>query len=614
MATVIWATDRNGYTTSSNQLDDSWRSTALAILDAVPSTWNGHSVKIQINYTRNGGHAAKGMHPKGLAFDSNLIIGGVLVRTGNIGTAKKTDTFSVGGKTYLVFDLYSELLGNTATSNGCTWGGNFRTTPYDPMHVQAGSSFAPKGYKISNDGENIIEVGSTDKAVLPSDYIGSDMYSGDAGSSTKLDSESAIVSTANATSYIGYGFSLSDINVSTYGNVPLNTILSDAGIPVDAVVALNDFAGVKGSTIADKIKSHPELAISEDNATSLLANQINALLKYIEHSKGFKANEHPSEISTAIASYFIGKNMSDSGNISQLSDMIEILKSDTKKAITELARYIEIQSEGLPQDLKSRRLREVQLLRSYDPNSNTGYTSALTTTEYKGNYDSEEAKQSNLLNEQMDEIRKMLSSRKSSESDPASAEYDDTFNDIEQSTLDAVASLMQVQQTSTDLYFGNKELDYYYRMKTKNFYTVISRALNCKVTKIDVLMESESLLKNHKDYTLSQMYSMIPYSTGIAYTVKKNAISRCLYRIRLIEANIKAHESDLIGFGCPSTNAYADVGVFIATLPLRMSAVAVAELIYNIESVFGRLAILKEQLRLEKANLVKLKKDASRYS
>lgn len=616
MANIVWANTK-GFQTSASQLEDAWRPTALAILSSIPSTWNGLAVSVQVNYTTNGDHSPNSLHKKGLAVDCNLWVGGELVRTYNVGVADPSHTVSIQGRTYSVRAIYSELLGDTAKSQGCRWGGDFGgglKPKYDPMHFDAGKNNCPPGFKLSGDGDTIIETGSNDEPIIPPNALASSMYSEGAGNETSSDSQSVKTSVDNSTVYIGYGFSLSDLSTSTYGLIPINRMLIDADISVDSASALSEFAGLKGSAAVSKYNEHKELSISDDSATMLLASQVDALLKYLESNNGFKASDHPVEISTAIASYFVGKNMSTAENVAQVKEMLNICGKTSAEAAVELARYIETKSTGLPSDIKARRASEVQLLRNYNADKNTAYSNSITTTEYKGNYDSEEAKLSNQLNSQMDEIRNLLSSRKSSSSDPASSEYDETFNDVEQSTLDAVASLMQNQQVSTDLFFGTKERDYIYRMKTKNFYTELSRALNCKVTKIDDLMESESLLKNHSDYTLKQMYAMIPYSTGLAYSVKKNSVNRCLYRIRLIEANIKAHESDLIGYGCPSTNSYTEIGTFLATLPFRMTAVAVAELIHNIESVFGRLAILKEQLRLEKANLAKLRKDASRYA
>lgn len=303
-----------------------------------------------------------------------------------------------------------------------------------------------------------------------------------------------------------------------------------------------------------------------------------------------------------------GKNLTSPENIEDIKSIKDILDNSSEIPI-ELARFIETKTVGLPTDIQSRRMSEVKLLRDYDPTKTTS-PSSLSANSGEDEVD----KLDSQIDAQKAEIKDMIRNGNPFASDPASSEYDDTFNDIDQSTLDAIASIMQSQQVNSDLYFGFKDKEYVYRVKTKNFYTILSRTLNCKISAIEKLIQDEPMLKNHKEYSLSKMYGMIPYSTGIAYTVKKNAVKRCEYRIRLIEQNIRNNEAQLIGYGLPSTGSFGENSYFLSILHLSVGAVVAASIESSVKNIFGSLSSLKNQLKLEKGNLTQLKRDLNRYS
>ena len=605
MATVAWA---NG--TSLANLADSWKSTVTKIFNEVPTTWNGLPVSIQVNYVRNGSHSKNSLHYVGLAIDLNIILAGKLIRTGNVGSASPTDQVKVNGTSYLVRDIYSQLIGVQAKANSCRWGGDFGggvVPKYDPMHIDGGKSFYKGGGTVSDDGDSF--------------YIYSEMpplnpgtsYTPDAGSTSKLDSGSPVVHTDKTVLYIGYDLSLSDFAGTPLGKEPLKTILLESNVPSSTTDKLVALSGLTGATAFAKYNEYQNVEITEESADLIVKNQINALVKFLKDSKGFDTSNYPKEISTAIVSYFFGKNLSTPENSTQIDEILKILKSTFTPAV-ELARYIETKSTGLSSDIQARRASEVQLLRGYNPNAALASTDALTSTSAASSYESDSELLKAKLDNRIDEMKKLFTSRKSSSTDPASSEYDDSFNDIDQSTLDSIASIMQAQQVNSDLYFGFKDGEYLYRIKTKNFYSILARNLNTKISNIEKMVESDDIFKDHKEYSLSTMYSMIPYSTGLSYTIKQNAVRRCEYRIRLLELRIKNNESNLMSIGVPSTDSYLECGAFIATLPLRLGALGAATLINTVEEFFSTLGVLREQLKLEKGNLAKLKKDMNRYS
>lgn len=597
--------------TSSGMFEPSWKATALSVIDSIPSTWNGHTVTVAItSVRRNPIPGRKSMHFYGLACDLNIILDGITIVTGTFPNCKSQSTpYTIGGQTYSLHDIYSSLLGNTAKSNGCRWGGDFYpSTPskWDPMHFDANKSPVGVEGSISPDGDEVIIYSD-----ITAHHPAYDMTE-DAGTSSNLESGNAIVHTDLTKVYIGYALNLSDFS-SLKGDYPLRDLLSSAGVSSDIADKLALFNGVSGSKAYELYSNNTTVEISEAIATAILGVQIQAIISYLSNQHSIDTKKYPTEISTAIVSYLFGKNLATAENTTDITNIKNILTTSLNIA-TDLARYIETKAINLVSDIKARRMSEVTLLRSYDPNKSTSSTSSITSTENSTDYEEAVDKLGSQIDTQTEEIKNLLRTGNLFASDPASSEYDDTFNDIDQATLDAIAAIMQSQQVNTDLFFGFKDKEYVYRIKTKNFYSILSRTLNYKISSVEKLVQTESMLKEHQEYSMSKMYSMIPYPSGLAYTIKKNAVKRCEYRIRLIEQRIKNNESSLIGLGFTSLTSFLDNAIFLSTIALRLSVVALAELEYSAKSIFGSLSTLRQQLKLEKGNLAQLKKDMNRYS
>ncbi len=610
----------------SGEFEPSWKSVALKVINDIPSSWNGMSVSVLITSVRRNSPSdnKSSMHYKGLACDLNLVLGGKTVTTGSLvkdhsRCPNPNAIFTApNGTNYLVKTIYEELLGRAALSNGCRWGGYFTNggNPrlqfiqgyYDPMHFDGGDAAAQKFNMgtLSESGDALIEYVDMPYQ-SPSNAV---EY--DAGNSTRLDSGSPIVSPDKTQLYIGYNLGISDFT-TLKGDAPLRDVLTRSGIPTNVIDALAKFNGLKGKPAYELYQSSPTIEITQDNAVSILGTQIQDIIKYLSNNCDINTKNYPTEVSTAIVSYFFGKALSAQENITEISEIRDILKK-SRNITTDLARYIESKSVNLPSDVKARRMSEVSLLRGYDPTKSTSASTSIDSTGNAEDYAGEVDRLGTQIDEQKEEIKNLLKSGSLFASDPASSEYDDSFNDIDQSTLDAIASIMQSQQVNSDLFFGFKDKEYVYRIKTKNFYTILSRNLNYKISSVEKLVQEEPMLKNHSEYSLSKMYGMIPYSTGIVYTVKKNAVKRCEYRIRLIEQRIKNNESSLISMGFPSLGSLAENQFFMLTSLTVLGAASFALMELSAKKLFESLSILRQQLKLEKGNLAQLKKDMNRYS
>lgn len=589
--------------TSESQFEPSWKDVALKVISDIPNTWNGLAVTVQITSVRRWKSNINSMHLYGLACDLNIILDGNVILTGDYGYCDPNKTYTIGGNTYTQKQIYGETLGYAAGINGCKWGGLFSI--FDPMHFDSRTN--PLGSKgtLSEDSdvvvvyENIVE-----------HHPSYDMQP-DAGNATRIESGNPIIQPNKTQVYIGYDLSLSEFSTLN-GDLPLRDLLTMAGLPTETIDRLVKFNGIKGEQAYLLYQENSTLEIGEDYASTILGIQVQQIVEHLLNVCNLNTKSYATQISTAIVSYLYGKNLTSPENIDDINSIKKILDSSREIPI-ELARFIETKAVGLPNDIQSRRMSEVRLLRSYDPNK-TSSSSSLTSTENSDDYEGEVDRLGSQIDSQKEEIKNLLKSGNLFASDPASSEYDDTFNDIDQSTLDAIASIMQSQQVNSDLYFGFKDKEYVYRIKTKNFYTILSRALNCKISAVEKLVEDEPMLKNHKEYSLSKMYGMIPYSTGIAYTIKKNAVKRCEYRIRLIEQRIKNNEASLIGLGLPSVGSFADNAYFLGLMSLTLGSAAALALEGTIKTIFGTLSTLRNQLKLEKGNLSQLKKDMNRYS
>lgn len=599
MATIAeWV---NG--TSESQFEPSWKNTALKVINDIPSTWNGHTVTVKITSARRWKSSINSLHLYGLACDLNIVLDGTTILTGDYGTCNPDKTYTIGGNTYTQKQIYKETLGYAAELNGCRWGGRFSI--FDPMHFDANKN--PEGAKGTlSQNSDVVVVYEDIKYNAPSLAMEET-----AGNSTRVESGSPIVQPNRTQVYIGYDLSLSEFSTLN-GDLPLRDLLTKAGLPAGTIDKLVKFNGVKGEQAYTLYQENSALEIGEDSASTILGIQVQQIVEHLLNVCNINTKSYPTEISTAIVSYLYGKNLTSPENVEDINSIKKILESSMEIPL-DLARFIETKAAGLPSDIQSRRMSEVRLLRSYDP-SKASSTSSLTSTENSDDYEGEVDRLGSQIDSQKAEIKNLLKSGNLFASDPASSEYDDTFNDIDQSTLDAIASIMQSQQVNSDLYFGFKDKEYVYRVKTKNFYTILSRALNCKISAVEKLVEDEPMLKDHKEYSLSKMYAMIPYATGIAYTVKKNAVKRCEYRIRLIEQRIKNNEASLIGLGLPSVGSFAENAYFLGLMTVTLGAVAAVALEGTIKTIFGSLSTLRNQLKLEKGNLAQLKKDMNRYS
>ena len=613
-----------------NTLNSDFRKVVDAILAEVPSIWNSYSLKVFIVQTRRSEAQAENLRESGIpaaknsrhlwggAVDFKFVLNGMPVGfPGGYGHYSKTAKITIPKTNTQVsaHDLWA-VVGEIAERHGCKWGGNFRTSPYDPIHFQSPQCAPPDGSKTQvacsdEDDEDIIVYSD---AVT---FGASESYSSDAGSSSKVESGSAVVHPENTVLYIGYDLTLSDFSSLIFKKKSLKELLDASNVDGNVASSLVKLSGLKGKDAYVQYNSNPNISITQDNADAIFATQLEGLLAYLTDQCGFALTKYPSEISTAIASFFFGKNMATPVNANEVSEIQAIL-INSKGNYRELAAYIESKTVGLGADLKARRDREAALIRSYNIDNDGPKGAPLPGSISSTGTPEDYAGEANLLKlqlqNQLDGISDILNSRKSSTSTPASSEYDDSFNDIDQSTLDAVASIMQSQQVNTDVFFGFKETEYRRRVKTKNFYSILSRKLNSKIAKLENLMTTEPSLKDHSEYTVSGMYAMIPYANSMGYEIKKNAVKRCEYRIRMLEKQIKDHEMGLIGYGVPSVDSFADVGVFLLTLPLKFTANIAITLVNDITDLFSSVTVLREMITLEKGNLINLRKDMNRYS
>lgn len=619
-----------------SQLDPAFKSLAANVIAGIPSTFQGLEVTVNIEgvlrpakkaeydkayaaWVARGKIASEkknlpinSRHFYGWAVDLSLNLNGEKVGVpGAYGSFNENATRTVAGKTFKIFDLY-KLIDTQCRANNCEWGGYFR--PYDPVHFQWTKVPVPAGVVAANES---FEMYASQITLDPNS-----IYNADAGSATSLDSSvvdsintsNNKVDTSHATTFIGHGLVLSDFSLNVADSKALNDLFAQAKVEEKVLNELMSFIGLYGTPAYTKASSTPsdKITITEENADAILLSQINSTTDYLINTKKIQLSNYPTEVSTAIVSYFFGKKMSSPDVNKDADSMLAILSSSRGK-YDSLAAYIESRTSGLPSDVKSKRGAEAHLIRSYSYNVNKVEPS-IASTNNQDDYSTNAAMRELQLANQLDEIDKLIHNRNTSSTTPASSEYDETFNDVDQSTLDAIGNLMQAQQVNTDIYFGFQEDEYLQRVKVKNFYSILSRNLNVKISKLDNMLQTEPILKSKQNISMAKMYSMIPYSDNLGYIVKKNAVARCEYRIRLIEKSIKDTESNMLGIGVPSADDWGGIAAFIATLWLKLAYNEVVELKNTVMSLFGTLAVLKEQLKLEQGNLVQLKRDVNRYA
>lgn len=547
--------------------------------------------------------AQKSQHLVRLAVDVAISLNGTVINyPGSYGNYSRTPSpVLLGNDPIDAYDLYHSILAPSIARYGCVWGGNF--DKFDPIHMAFKPCTAGKKGKVDDTSDSI-----TYLTVAPSN---DEAYVETAGTETIQDTEESPTGTSPINSsetqlYIGYGLVFSSIQNNKNGLAYVNSLLSNAGVEDETKNKLEKLTGLSGEIAYTKYLTDPNITISEEQAESIFIQQLDILTKELT-SKGFKFSQYPKQISTAIVSYFFGKN---TGSVEASNDITTLLTLLSKSAYDDIASFFEKEALILSDEIKQKRLLESSLVRSYKAADDAPAEFLLTSTVNPTEYESNLPQLRNQLNVQLTQLNNIFSTSKTS---PASDEYDEMFNDISASTITAVAAMMQSQQVNYDTYLGTLDDDYTRRLKIKNLYTILSRYLNYNISSIDNLLQSNPMLENKSDYTLREMYDIIPFSQNLGYIVKNNAVRRCELRIRILEKKIKDKESDLYSTGLPDLSSWSSVLLFLSTLWLRMSAVAISNLTSLIESLFSELAVLKEQHRLEKNNLKNLVKDRNRY-
>lgn len=547
--------------------------------------------------------AKKSQHLVRLAVDVTISLNGTVINyPGSYGNYSKTPSpVLLGNDPIDAYNLYQSVLAPSIARYGCVWGGNF--DKFDPIHIGFKPCTAGKKGKVDDTSDSI-----TYLTVAPSN---DEAYVETAGTETIQGTEESPTGTSPINSsetqlYIGYGLVFSSIQNNKNGLAYVNSLLSNAGVEDETKNKLEKLTGLSGEIAYTKYLTDPNLTISEEQAECIFIQQLDILTKELT-SKGFKFSQYPKQISTAIVSYFFGKN---TGSVEASNDITTLLTLLSKSAYDDIASFFEKEALILSDEIKQKRLLESSLVRSYKAAEEAPAEFLLTSTVNPTEYESNLPQLRNQLNVQLTQLNNIFSTSKTS---PASDEYDEMFNDISASTITAVAAMMQSQQVNYDTYLGTLDDDYTRRLKIKNLYTILSRYLNYNISSIDNLLQSNPMLENKSDYTLREMYDIIPFSQNLGYIVKNNAVRRCELRIRILEKKIKAKESDLYSTGLPDLSSWSSVLLFLSTLWLRMSAVAISNLTTLIESLFSELAVLKEQHRLEKNNLKNLVKDRNRY-
>lgn len=542
-------------------------------------------------------------HLSGCAVDVSIALNGT-----NIGYPGKYPNYSrdvdpvyIGNDAIDPNHLYTTVLSSSVARYGCVWGGNFKN--FDPVHI----GFKPckvgqKGVIQENDDEIIY------LSTIPSNE---DSYVENAGNETIQDTVesaegSSIINSSKTQLYIGYGLVFSNIQNNKNGLAYVDNLLRNAEVDRDVREKLERLTGLSGEEAYKKYLTDINLSITEEQANSIFLQQLDLLTKELA-TKGFKFSEYPKEISTAILSYFFGKN---TGSEKSSKDVNTLLTLVGKSMYDDIASFFETEAIGLTDEIKQKRLSEASLVRSYKASKETPSELLITSTTNPVEYESNLPQLRNKLNVQLDQLRNIFSTSKTS---PASEEYDEMFNDISPETITAVAAMMQSQQVNYDTYLGTLDDDYTRRLKIKNLYSILARKLNYNILSIDNILQSNKILENKSDYTLREMYDIIPFSQNLGYIVKNNAVRRCELRIRILSKKIKDKESELYSTGLPDISSWSSILIFLSTLWIRMNAVAISNLTSLIESLFSDLAVLKEQLRLEKSNLKNLVKDRNRY-
>lgn len=547
--------------------------------------------------------AQKSQHLVRLAVDVAISLNGTVINyPGSYGNYSRTPSpVLLGNDPIDAYDLYQSVLAPSITRYGCVWGGNFNK--FDPIHIGFKPCTAGKKGKVDDTSDSI-----TYLTVAPSN---DEAYVETAGTETIQDAEesptgTSPINSSEAQLYIGYGLVFSSIQNNKNGLAYVNSLLSNAGVEDETKNKLEKLTGLSGEIAYTKYLTDPNITISEEQAESIFIQQLDILTKELT-SKGFKFSQYPKQISTAIVSYFFGKN---TGSIESSNDITTLLALLSRSAYEDIASFFEKEALSLTDEIKQKRLLESSLVRSHKAADEAPAEFLLTSTVNPTEYENKLPQLRNQLNVQLTQLNSIFSTSKTS---PASDEYDEMFNDISASTITAVAAMMQSQQVNYDTYLGTLDDDYTRRLKIKNLYTILSRHLNYNISSIDNLLQSNPMLENKSDYTLREMYDIIPFSQNLGYIVKNNAVRRCELRIRILEKKIKDKESDLYSTGLPDLSSWSSVLLFLSTLWLRMSVVAISNLTSLIESLFSELAVLKEQHRLEKNNLKNLVKDRNRY-
>lgn len=414
---------------------------------------------------------------------------------------------------------------------------------------------------------------------------------------------------------IGNEWVLSNYNNSQATINYFTNILKKSEISEDVISEISKAFGLFNED-AIEYANNSNINLTNAQSDKLFTNLMFENLTRMQDFFGYKLQNHPIEVNSAIMSYIFDTNLNDTDIVNdEIKPIMELLNS---KKYNDLANFIETHGFGSRTKyngaavniigeldrLISRRTKEANLIRARKsdkpdyPANNVSSEIGDPDTYFSSKHPHQDA-----LDAENAKKQALYAYRAFANNNYANT--DETYSEVTREVADNYAEMYQIHQVTTDGISVDGEGDYEYRLRIKRFYNLETRSKNLSYFQIEKQVQDEG----GDTEQLASSYAYVPYGNNMFQDIKKNAVSRCQYRIKKLKKKLGEITEEVTSYGI------FDMGLTtedLILLSITVPAIGIALAI--LQALFGDYTTTQVALNEEEKNLKYLLREQARFT